>query len=226
MLKNHHFLFCLLFFYISPSLGEKNASASASASASSEDPFQKQEKNSKEKGKGTQKQDHPSVTDSMVNLIVTKLTNLRLKRENLTDTLITLSPDSITQETFKAVCAPVGMELKTWASENGFKARQLSHKARNPDNQISIKDPRLTPFFKKEKPTHLVQKETFEGLKGISVSVPIYVTQGCLLCHGEQTHRPSFIKKNYTQDQAFNFKVGDLRGIFWVWKNLEISESF
>ena len=38
----------------------------------------------------------------------------------------------------------------------------------------------------------------------------------CLGCHGPKNSRPDFIKKKYGPDRAFDFKVGDLRGLYHV----------
>lgn len=41
----------------------------------------------------------------------------------------------------------------------------------------------------------------------------INVQASCLACHGLKDNRPEFVKKNYPQDLAYNFKVGDLREV-------------
>lgn len=38
----------------------------------------------------------------------------------------------------------------------------------------------------------------------------------CLACHGMKTSRPNFVKESYPDDRAFEFKVGDLRGMYAV----------
>lgn len=37
-----------------------------------------------------------------------------------------------------------------------------------------------------------------------------------MACHGTKTSRPAFVKQNYPDDKAFDFKVGDLRGMYAV----------
>ncbi len=39
----------------------------------------------------------------------------------------------------------------------------------------------------------------------------------CLACHGSKASRPTFVKENYSDDKAFDFKVGDLRGMYAVY---------
>jgi hypothetical protein len=42
------------------------------------------------------------------------------------------------------------------------------------------------------------------------------VEASCLVCHGAKENRPQFVKDNYPQDLAYNFHVGDLRGMYAV----------
>ena len=44
----------------------------------------------------------------------------------------------------------------------------------------------------------------------------IVVQEKCLNCHGAKSKRPDFVKEKYPKDQAFDFKVGDLRGLYHV----------
>ena len=44
----------------------------------------------------------------------------------------------------------------------------------------------------------------------------INVEPSCLACHGTKASRPAFIKANYPDDKAFDFTVGDLRGMYAV----------
>jgi hypothetical protein len=37
-----------------------------------------------------------------------------------------------------------------------------------------------------------------------------------MACHGTKLSRPAFIKENYPNDKAFDFKSGDLRGMYAV----------
>jgi hypothetical protein len=148
-----------------------------------------------------------------------KLNELSAMREGLASGLLQqdLKKQAVTLETFQAVCAPVGKELKRWATEKGFEARQISHKARNPGN-------RLPPEFQsyvtkwKKKPKDLSSAYDFKELEsgGFELVKPIYVTQACLVCHGEKANRPAFIVEKYPEDQAYGFKPGELRGFFLV----------
>jgi hypothetical protein len=40
------------------------------------------------------------------------------------------------------------------------------------------------------------------------------VEDACLACHGSEDTRPDFVKQGYPDDKAFDFEVGDLRGVY------------
>jgi hypothetical protein len=123
-----------------------------------------------------------------------------------------------TGETFKQVCKPVGMRAKQLSQENGWQVKQIANKYRNPahapDNlhaKMALakfeKDPELTGFW---------QPETLENQPGIRYYRRINVEASCLACHGQKENRPQFITNKYPQDLAYNFKTGDLRGMYSV----------
>ncbi len=65
----------------------------------------------------------------------------------------------------------------------------------------------------------LLVKQTDENT--YKVYKPIFINKGvCLKCHGNATQRDATayktILKNYPQDKAVNYKMGDLRGAFVV----------
>lgn len=160
-------------------------------------------------------------TNPQISGVLEKLEQLTKTRDQLAMTLVTskVTPKEVTPEVFKAVCSPIGQELNRWSKEMGYQARQLSHKARNPKNLLSPQDPKLVTFLNSSKtpPDYVTQEEIWESQKGTSLIKPIYITEGCLVCHGAQAKIPPFIKSKYPKDQALDFKIGELRGIFWVW---------
>jgi len=42
----------------------------------------------------------------------------------------------------------------------------------------------------------------------------IAVGSACLASHGHKDQRPAFVKQGYPEDRAYDFQVGDLRGIY------------
>ncbi|ASC73389.1 hypothetical protein XM38_043540 [Halomicronema hongdechloris C2206] len=123
-----------------------------------------------------------------------------------------------TLQTMKEVCKPVGMRAKQLSQDNGWRVKQIASKYRNPahapdtfhDKRALAKfeqDPELTGFW---------ERETLNGQDGTRYYRRINVEASCLACHGAQGDRPQFVKDNYPQDLAYDFQVGDLRGMYAV----------
>ncbi|WP_036489415.1 DUF3365 domain-containing protein [Myxosarcina sp. GI1] len=148
---------------------------------------------------------------------VQEIENLDAMRSGLASTL----KDSTTEptgETFKEICKPVGMRAKQLSKENGWQVKQIATKYRNPahapDNLHAVmalakfeKDPELMGFW---------DSETIDDLQGTRYYRRINVESSCLACHGGEDARPQFVKDKYPQDLAFDFNVGDLRGMYSV----------
>jgi hypothetical protein len=62
----------------------------------------------------------------------------------------------------------------------------------------------------------LWNRETIGGEPGSRYYRRINVEASCLACHGSQQSRPDFVKAKYPDDLAYNFNVGDLRGMYSV----------
>lgn len=148
---------------------------------------------------------------------VQEIESLDAMRSGLASTLKDQSTPP-TVETFKEVCKPVGMRAQQLSQENGWKVRQIAKKYRNPahapDNlksQMALakfeQNPELMGFW---------QPETLDGQPGTSYYRRINVEASCLACHGAKNNRPDFIQQKYPQDLAYDFKEGDLRGMYSV----------
>lgn len=120
-------------------------------------------------------------------------------------------------EAFGRVCKPVGMAMQQAAVANGWMAKQVAVKNRNP---LNAADPEATAqllrFESDSALRAVILNTTMNGRPGIRYLRRITVELSCLLCHGEQASRPAFVTANYPQDRAFGFKVGDLRGAYSV----------
>jgi len=123
-----------------------------------------------------------------------------------------------TMQTMKEVCKPVGMRAMQLSQENHWQVKQIASKYRNPahapDNlrsKIALarfeQNPDLIGFW---------DRETLDGQDGTRYYRRINVEASCLACHGLQNNRPQFVKDNYPQDLAYDFHVGDLRGMYAV----------
>jgi len=126
----------------------------------------------------------------------------------------TINPDSeMTPEKMK-VCKPVAMQAQELSAENGWQVKQIAKKYRNPDHAPqSLLDTMAIAKFEQD-PELLSFSQTAQD--GLHYYRRINVDSSCLACHGPKTNRPNFIKENYLKDLAYDFKVGDLRGMYSV----------
>jgi hypothetical protein len=128
------------------------------------------------------------------------------------------STEAPTMQTMKEVCRPVGMRAIQLSQENGWQVKQVAKKYRNPEHapgslhdQIALEkfnqEPELIGFW---------DRETLDQQIGTRYYRRINVEASCLACHGLKDRRPQFVKDGYPQDLAYNFQVGDLRGMYAV----------
>lgn len=131
----------------------------------------------------------------------------------LRETLVNGVTDSPDMNTFKAVCKPVGMNLKQKAKALNVEARQVADKYRNPKNKATPLEMRAIQVFHKHhrRTSYWVN----EGGKDHYFR-RINVLKQCLACHSDKETRPDFVKNKFPQDKAFGFKEGDLRGVYHI----------
>ena len=92
-----------------------------------------------------------------------------------------------------------------------IKMQTVSDRARNPKNQADKYELKAIEFFRKNKNA----KEYFSKAdKFYQYATPLKIEKKCLKCHGKKEDAPLFISKKY--DKAYNYKVGDIRGILSV----------
>lgn len=143
-----------------------------------------------------------------------KLESLNKMREALASSLkktVKVTKEEITFETFKTTCMPVGKELMRWANENNLDARQISHKNRNPLNKPSKEEETIYNKFLNN-PNLIKHKEESSN----KYYYRINYHNSCNSCHGTKENRPEFIQNNYPLDKAYEFKEGELRGVYVV----------
>ncbi len=122
-----------------------------------------------------------------------------------------------TRETFQQVCRPVGMRAQQLARENGWTVQQLAEKHRNPNNGLDPEAARVYRLMVDDTNLMGVWVRTHQqGGSGSRYFRRIVVEEACLACHGAKDARPEFVKQGYPEDKAFDFEVGDLRGIYSV----------
>lgn len=123
-----------------------------------------------------------------------------------------------TMQTMKEVCRPVGMQAMQLSQENGWQVKQISNKYRNPAHAPDNLQSRiaLARFEQNPEMVGFWERETMNGQDGTRYYRRINVEASCLACHGQKNSRPQFVQENYPQDLAYDFQVGDLRGMYAV----------
>jgi hypothetical protein len=92
------------------------------------------------------------------------------------------------------------------------------HQVRNPYHAPTSAQERqvIDLFHRHPEINGLWKPATSEQGIGLSYDRRINVVPSCMACHGAKASRPAFVRENYPDDKAFNFKVGDLRGMYAV----------
>ncbi|MGI0491603.1 Tll0287-like domain-containing protein [Alkalinema pantanalense CENA528] len=123
-----------------------------------------------------------------------------------------------TMATMKEVCRPVGMQAQRLSQENGWQIKQIADKYRNPEHAPDSPQARqaLATFRKNPDLMGFWEHETIDGQAGTRYYRRINVEASCLACHGQKNQRPQFIQEKYLDDRAYDFNVGDLRGMYSV----------
>ncbi|MEB3886624.1 DUF3365 domain-containing protein [Lyngbya sp. CCY1209] len=160
---------------------------------------------------------HAAVDPGELAKAVQEIENLDGLRSGLASTLEGRT-EPPTGQTFKEVCKPVGMQAKKLSQENGWKVKQIANKYRNPAHEPDNLHSKmaLAKFEQNPELMGFWEPETLDGQPGIRYYRRINVEASCLGCHGAKESRPEFVKNKYPQDLAFDFKEGDLRGMYAV----------
>ncbi len=121
------------------------------------------------------------------------------------------------QQAFAEVCKPVGQSMQQLGTANGWTVRQLATKNRNPANAADPEAVRHRRRFVQD--TSIMSRTlrtAVNGKPGVRYLRRITVESSCLACHGARASRPSFVVSDYPKDRAFDFRTGDLRGLYSV----------
>ncbi len=159
----------------------------------------------------------PPVDSAALSNAVVAMEQLDQMRISLASTLEGRTEEP-TIETMKEVCKPVGMRAIAIGKENGWQVRQVASKYRNPDHAPANAQERqvIDLFSRNPEINGLWEPAVADQGAGLNYYRRINVEPSCLACHGTKASRPAFIKANYPDDKAFDFKVGDLRGMYAV----------
>ena len=106
-------------------------------------------------------------------------------------------------------------EFTQWV-DSGLTFNTVSDRPRNPRNMADAIELEAMDYFRKHKSAqeHFVPFTNKDGEQFYHFSQPIYIEPRCLKCHGERSQAPESIKKRY--DTAYNYKLGDLRGLMSI----------
>jgi hypothetical protein len=128
------------------------------------------------------------------------------------------STEEPTMDTMREVCMPVGKRAMAIGRENGWTVRQVARKYRNPDHApAGAQETGVIDLFARHPEiTGLWEPATAAQGAGVNYYRRIDVQASCLACHGSRDSRPAFVKERYAEDKAFDFKPGDLRGMYAV----------
>lgn len=97
----------------------------------------------------------------------------------------------------------------------GFYIRNVSDMPRNPKNQADLYEIEAMEYFR----AHPQENEYFKeypqvGNGFVQYASPIYIQEQCLMCHGTKEETIGSISERY--DDAYNYHIGDLRGVVSV----------
>lgn len=125
----------------------------------------------------------------------------------------------------------ISEDFRNW-TESSLYFNNVSDRPRNPDNAADQLEMEAIKFFR----DNPAEKERFVPFKSkedqafYHFSTPIWLEEYCIKCHGKREDSPVTIRTDYTT--AFNYEVGELRGIMsiklpvtqlqaHVWANLQ-----
>lgn len=130
------------------------------------------------------------------------------------------------------VCSDTASDLtKLYSDVMNLDVRRVSYKNRNSENypdefeQKGIDEfIKLLSENKLNEKTEIIKKNNVNGEESIRYLKPILIEAPCLNCHGNENEINAEVKdvimKNYPDDKAIGYKIGDLRGAISITKKL------
>jgi hypothetical protein len=115
------------------------------------------------------------------------------------------------------VCREIAPQIAAELSVDGVSMGRTSHRLRNPDNAPQRwVEPLLAAYL--EDPENPRPRAVRLDDSTIGYVEPIYTMSFCLSCHGPSIE-PALqetILSLYPEDEATDFRMDDLRGLFWL----------
>ncbi len=109
----------------------------------------------------------------------------------------------------------ISKDFPNW-SKTGLSFNNVSDRPRNPANAADARELESMAYFRAN-PTVHERSVAFTDAAGRSyfhISMPIYVEEYCLACHGAKSDAPPTIQANY--ETAYDYKLGELRGLMSI----------
>ena len=115
------------------------------------------------------------------------------------------------------VCQLRAPRIAAESSSSSVRVGRTSHKLRNPANAPAGWMKPLLADYLADAEARAPRAVALEGGR-VGYVEPILVQSLCVTCHGEELAVPvrNRLRELYPEDQATGFRVGDLRGLFWV----------
>ncbi|NQU57480.1 MAG: bacteriohemerythrin [Rhodospirillales bacterium] len=118
----------------------------------------------------------------------------------------------------------ISKDFQNW-DQSGVHFNNVSDRPRNLDNLADVNEMKAIEFFRNNSSETLYFRP-FQGENGEQLYLyanPIWMEPYCIECHGKREDAPPTIRDNYTT--AFNYKVGDLRGILSIKLSSSVVET-
>ncbi len=106
----------------------------------------------------------------------------------------------------------ISLDFSNW-SKSGLTFNNVSDRPRNPGNMADADEMKAIEWFRShpQETEYVAEIVGANGLGYYHVTTPIWMEAYCIKCHGKREDAPPTIRDIY--DSAFNYKVGDLRGV-------------
>jgi hypothetical protein len=116
-----------------------------------------------------------------------------------------------------AACQTRAPEIAAALSEAGIRVGRASQRLRNPANAPPEWAEPLLDAYRGDPSVRAGRAVALDEDRRGYVE-PIFVQALCLTCHGENLSESisSRLSQLYPEDRAVGYRVGDLRGVFWV----------
>lgn len=123
----------------------------------------------------------------------------------------------INEESINKLIVTIRSRAREIYETEGLKIRWAATRTRNQASEANpVEMKALYEFDRNRNMRSKWVKMEIDGVKYTVYMKPIFIEESCLACHGKKENIPKIIVDNYPDDKAYNYKVGDLRGVIEV----------